>query len=229
MNTNIYDRQIVELFHRLGAGSFTGGGITKLVLSVNAASIDVTFPYNSNHVFTSQLVNIPSGYSITTSSHVISYPNAVDTVGSAPSISGGAVPVILGALNDTYIVTSTVTLEHATEPDIILTDSITITAVASLYYGVTTYTALPTIAGLAETNSTASTFILTSSSLGRLLIGIPVALPPLLSVTDNNGLVFPISDFTVTTAEAGTINMYQLNYDTIFSGSNIKEFTLNYV
>ena len=68
---------------------------------------------------------------------------------------------------------------------------------------------------------------MTNSSIGRLNVVVPTANGSIVSVTDNNGLIIPLSSFLLTTV--GSFDHYVLTYDTQLTGTNIKTFTINYV
>jgi hypothetical protein len=223
---NIYDLIISELILRLEASDIEGGPTLTLVSSLDSPLVPTNF--NENVIFTSILTNIPTGYSITASSHVITYPTMdPPTVGSDSVVSGSPTPVILGSVGSTFVVTSTITLEHATESDIILNAIYTITTVEPTYFGVKAFSLTPDTIGLDTIASTSNTFQMTTSILGRLYVVTPLGVDPIISITDHNGLVYTIADdFTVSTS--GGFTYYILNYDTQLTGTNIKTFTINF-
>jgi len=227
---NIYDLHLTEVLLRL-CTDCTGGGTSSNVPSLTLSSaVGDTLPENSNEnvIFTSTVNNIPSGYSIQASSHVMSYPNGdPDTVSSSSPMAGPSTNVILGVVGSTFVVTSTVTLEHATDPDIVLSDTFTITSVLPIYYGVKTAEAIPTTTGLDQISSANNQFSLTSTVVGRMYIVLPSTLSALLSVSGPNGLTYTVAnDFTL--IMQGSLNYYILNYDTQLTGTNVKLFTLNF-
>lgn len=223
---NIYDKIISELILRIQALStvFT----PSLTISNNIGTQEVPAGYSGNIVFTSTVNNIPVGYSITGSSHVISYPGGTpDTIGSITPLTGASIAVALVTAGSTYVVTSTVTLSNGVDPDIILNATHTITATQPAYYGVKAYSATPVVAGLTAMASSAPNFQLTSTGIGRVYIVLPTTNNPLIAVVDNNGNTWTIAnDFSQITV--GSDLFYQLNYDTQFTGTNIKTFTLIY-
>ena len=234
MKNNIYDLVASELILRAGGGSASGlgGGSPSLDITSDIISNEVRVGYNEDHSFTSSVENIPSGYAVSASSHVVSYPTATSTTGSSASVTG-VVSVNVGSTEgNTFVVSSTVTLVNAgdsSQPDIVLTSTMTITAVLPLYYGVAAYTATPsTLLSLNETAYSNTSFILSETIFGRLYIGLPYSLTDLFSITDNNGMVITVDKFTKYDNTSESINYYILNHDTELTGLNSKKFTLNF-
>jgi len=224
---NIYDLHITELFFRVGSGNSNNVGAPRINLFSSTVGSNVTEIYVGSDTFTSEVINIPLGYSVKANSHIISYPAAVDYIGSDASITGTPVSVVLGVAGSTFTVTSTVTLEHSTDPDIVLNQTFIITAVLPMYYGFKAYSATPDFTGLLRTASTETQFQLISTSLNRMYIVLPDNIANLVSVTDPNGFIFRVaSDFTK--INSGGFNYYILNYDTILTGTNVKNFVLNF-
>jgi hypothetical protein len=222
---NIYDKIISELILRIAALSTVY--TPSLTISNNIGTQEVPAGYSGNIVFTSTVANIPVGYSITASSHIISYPSDPDTIGSTATATGPAIAVALVTAGNTYTVTSTVTLSNGVDPDIILNATHVITATQPAYFGVKVYSATPVVAGLTAMASSSLSFQLTSTSIGRVYIVVPTTNDPLIAVVDNNGNTWTIAnDFSQITV--GSDLFYQLNYDTQFTGTNIKTFTLIY-
>jgi hypothetical protein len=233
MKDNIYDLIISELILRDDSSSVLNQGAPYLSLVSSLSGNTVPENFNGSAFFTSTVNNIPSGYGVKLNTHVISYPTLdPPDSGSSTPFSGSTITVILGAVGSTFTVLSTVTLEHLIDPianpDIILNGSFTITSVLPIYYGVKTLSLPPNNSSLSEISSATNQFTLTSTSLGRLYIGIPIANGPMVSITDYNGLVLTQSS-NFTSYVVGSYNYYVLNYDTIFLGSNQKIFTINYL
>lgn len=226
---NIYDKIVSELILRsLPAGGSGSSNLPVLVVSSSLPSDQVPVGFSGNVAFTSEVLNIPSGYSVDPNSHVITYPTATSpTTGSTALLTGPSLPVALVSLGNTFTVTSTITLVSVTGPNIVLTGSVTLVAVAPGYYGVVPYSPTPTLAGLSTFASTVPVFSMVSTGVGRLLIALPTGSPTVLTVSQSTGLIYPVSDFTVTIS--GGYDYYQLNYDTQLTGANIKTFTLNYI
>ena len=226
---NIYDLTISELILRAGAGAgSSNSGAPTLTVTNSSGSNEVPENFNGNMAFTSTVTSIPAGYTVAANSHVITYPTAVpNTVGSTDTLVGPSTPVILGALGSTFIVNSTVTLEHTTDPDIILVGAQTITSVLPIYYGVKAYQVTPDVVGLADIAYSDNTFNMTTSVIGRINVVVPITNLPVISITGPNGLIYTVaSSFTLTVI--GSLNHYVLNYDTQLTGTNIKTFTINY-
>ena len=223
---NIYDIIITELILRSDNVNSTLGLPTVVITSTIPNTVPANF--NGSGVFTSQVYNVPSGYTIDPNSHIITYPIAVPpTIGSNPVLTGGATNVILGINGTTYVVNTTITLIHSTNPPITITGSYTITAVAPMYYGIKAYSSSPDTTGLALTSSLMTSFQMTTSNFGHLYIALPTGMNPLVSVTDPNGLIYTIAnDFTLMTNTG--YDYYILNYGTQLTGSNVKTFTLNF-
>lgn len=225
---NIYDLIITELILRLAAANSSASGAPQLTVTNNTGTNEVAENFNGNMVFTSTVTNIPTGYTITASSHVITYPTAVPTtVGSTSALTGGSIVVILGAVGSTFVVNSTVTLEHISEPDIVLVGSQTITAVLPIYYGVKAYQVTPDTISLTAIADSDINFNMTSTGVGRINVVTPITNPAVVSITGPNGMIYTVAnDFTLTTI--GSLNHYVLNYDTQLTGTNVKIFTINY-
>lgn len=222
--TNIYDLTISEIILRLAAITTATASTARLEITSTVGE-EVYENFNGNHTFTSQVVNMPTGYAVKSNTHVITTPTApTTTTGSASPLTTALHSVILGAVGSTYNVTSTVVLEKAASPDITLNATYTVTSVLPAYYGVKTYALTPTLTGLNLMAGSSSQFNLTNSSIGRLIIALPTANADILTVEDNHGNVWPVSDFTKTVS--GSHEVWQLNYDTMFTGTNIKVFTI---
>jgi len=228
MEKNIYDLIISELVLLGTSGGSGGGGSTssagpriELTNSLNISEIDA--PTSSLLLtYTSQILNIPAGYSIT--SHTINAPVGAPETTTSNTFTSNSKTLIIGAVGQTFLTTSTAVLTKTGEPNITLTATNTITGVAPMHFGVKAGTALNTTS-LATQASTKNTFEIISGS-GRLYIVLPTSFSPLLSVTDSNGLIIPASSFTTTTS--GSQKYYILNWDTEFTGTNKKKFTLNF-
>jgi hypothetical protein len=226
---NIYDLTISELILRAAATASASIGAAALTITNSTNSNQVQAGYNGNMTFTSTLTNIPAGYTISGTTHVITYPTAIPTTtGSTSILTGPSVNVILGAVGSVFTVTSSVTLVHATLPNIIVNGSQTITSVLPIYYGIKPYEAAPTITGLSQIANSATSFPMTTSVVGRMFVAIDTSITtPMVSLTGPNGLIYTVAnDFTLTLS--GSYNFYQLNYDTQLTGTNIKTFTINY-
>jgi hypothetical protein len=232
--SNIYDLVISELILRSGNGGSGGSGGSgsssstaqiKLTNSLNTQEVQEF--YNGSITYTSTVLNMPVGYSVKSSTHIISYPGATpSTVSSVNPAVGAPLTLIVGAMGSTFVVNATVTLEKTGSADIVLVGTSVITAVLPLYFGVKAFSVPPTTTSLFQQANSNHTFILTNSILGRLYIAIPTLLNPIISVTDQNSNVWFASDFTVTTV--GSFEYYVLNWDILLSGPNLKYFTINF-
>lgn len=228
MKDNIYDLVASELILRGSSTSSSGSGASSGSLDITSTigSNEVQAGYNVANTFTSSVGNIPSGYAISAGTHIMTFPNSVTTGSSSESIADSKT-VYMPTAGDTFVVSSTVTLISAGNPDITLTGTITITAVLPLYYGVADYTSTPGVSlldSLSQAASSSTSFTLTSSAVGRLYIVVPTTLDDIKYVTDNNGMV--ITEFT----KATNVNLdyYVLNHDTQFTGDHNKIFTINF-
>ena len=225
-NFNIYDLHISELLLRLNATSVNNTA-PALIVTNNRGTNQVAENFNSVINFMSTVINIPVGYSISGTTHTLDYPTATpDTSGGAATITGSDT-VILGAIGSTYTVTATVTLIHATDPPILLTTAHVLTAVSPIYFGVKAFSGTPNSVGLLTIAETDRIFQMTNSIVGRIYVVIPSTQASLVSLTGPNGMIIPVSDFNLITV--GTLNYYQLNYDTQLTGVNLKTFTINYI
>jgi len=199
-----------------------------LALTSSIGSNQVPTGFSSNVSFTSQVINIPPGYSVSVNSHIITYPTAVPpTTGSTLTLTGPATPVALAVLGNTFTVNATVVLTHTADPTITLNATLVITAVSPAYFGVLPFSLLPTVVGLTTFASTIPTFQITSTGIGRLIIALPVGSPAILTIEQDNGLIYPVSNFS-TVVNASYI-FYVLNYDTQFTGAALKTLTIHYV
>ena len=223
---NIYDKIVSELILRLDANT-ASNSMPILALTSSLGTNQVPVGFSSNVAFTSEVLNIPLGYTVTTNTHVITYPSVTPpTVGSTLILTGASIPVTIASLGGTYTVNTNVTLSNGVDPDINLTSTLVITAVSASYFGVVPFAVTPTLAGLTAFASTVSSFDIISTGVGRLLIALPVGSPAMLSLEQDNGLIYPVSIFTAITS--GGYVYYQLNYDTQFTGPFLKTFTIHY-
>jgi hypothetical protein len=228
MENNIYDLTISELILRDSSGASSGStAAARVVLTNSLNTTELKENYNGSIDYTSSIYGIPSGYTIKTGTHIISYPNgAPDTVSSSSVSTGASTTIILGALGSTFVVNTTVTLEKSGEADIILTDTHTITAVLPLYYGVKADSLTPDTTGLSSQANSALTFSMTNSILGRIYVVLPTTASPIITITSSNGNIYPVSDFNVITS--GSLVYYILTWDTQLTGTNLKYFTINF-
>tara|TARA_R110002012_G_scaffold257831_1_gene438124 strand:+ start:283 stop:969 length:687 start_codon:yes stop_codon:yes gene_type:complete len=225
MKSNIYDIHLSEIELRLEASLAGSAANARLELSSSIGIDTVAENYNSTETFRSKVVNKPTGYTVKTGTHIITAPTApITSTNSTEDFTTTGNQVILGAAGSTYVVSSTITLEKSGELDIVLTDTLTITSVSPIAYGVKTYDVSPDISSLNIQSNEDFSFDLTSTSIGRLLVAIPTADDDMIAIEDSNGNIWPASDFTKTIS--GGHDIWQLNYDTQFTGSYIKSFTI---
>ena len=224
---NIYDLTISELIYRLDAATSPTTNSPNLVISNSLVQDTIEESSSTAITFTSTVINIPTGYTVKASTHILTFPNATPAVTTSSTTSAGATTMILGAIPSTFVMNSAITLEHSTLADIPLTCQQTITAVLPIFYGVKAFEVTPDTTSLLEISSEEATFNLTATSLGRLNIVIPTATGTMLSVNGPNGLTIPVASFLKTTI--GSYDHYVLTYDTQLTGANIKTFTINYV
>lgn len=226
---NIYDLAISEILLRLSDSS--GSNTTRLELSSSLNNPEVAENFTGNVIFTSTVVNTPIGYTVKATTHVITTPTApFTTTGSTSVLSTVSVPVVVGAIGSTYVVSSTVTLEKAGDPDIVVTDDYTITSVSPIYYGIKAApVGAPDSTNLGKIGSSTTKFTLVTSTLGRLYIAIPTATSGAdfkgVKISPNGTWIYQ-SDFTQTTV--GSYEYWVLNYDTILTGAYNKTFDIIY-
>jgi len=225
MENNIYDLHISEIELRLEASAANAAATARVELSSSIGLLTVPENFNGNATFTSEVVNMPIGYTVKTGTHIVTTPTApISNISSNSEFTTSSHTIILAAAGSTFIVSTTVTLEKVGESDIIITDTLTITSILPIVYGVKPYSATPTLTSLNEQSSLALSFDIISSSIGRLLIGLPTGDSDMIALQDNNGNIWPASDFTMSVV--GGHELWQLNYDTQFTGANIKTFTI---
>jgi hypothetical protein len=232
---NIYNRLITELLVSSAASSSSvSAGVANIEITppdglTKSVAGGITPPFSfAGAVFTSTVNNIPSGYSIQANSHVLSSTIAsFATTSGSSATNTGTGGIILSAVGDTVQVDSTVTLIHSTNPSIILIQSYIIEAVVPAYVGVKA-AGFYTVGSLTAIPSDSVDFTLTTSPFGRLYIVLPISLPALKSITDNNGLIIPISEFSFATFSGDPYKYYFTNYDTQFTGTNEKTFKFNF-
>jgi len=227
MESNIYDVVISELILK-DAGVAGGSNYTPYVLVTSTLpSNSVQEYFNGLVTFSSTVYNIPSGYTVKANTHSMAYTAVPTTTdGSSTVISSSPITVIVGNFGTTFLASSTVTLEKVAEPDIVLTNVYTITAVVPMYYGIKPFNSTPDITGLtsAAGNNTVLTF--TTSILGRLYIVLPDSVAPIVSVIDPSGNIIPVSAFAFDTI--GSLKYYLMNWDIILTGLNLKYFTIRF-
>jgi len=84
-----------------------------------------------------------------------------------------------------------------------------------------------TTTGLSQIASSDTSFGLTNTIVGRIYVVTPTASADLISLSGPNGLTYTIAD-DFTTTSLGGLDYHISNYDTQFTGTNVKTFVLNY-
>jgi len=131
---NIYDSIISELILRLAA--VDAATTTYLSISNSLSSQEVYAGFSGTVSFTSTVNNMPTGYSVSGTTHTLNYPvSPTQETSSSFTFGGSNVSVSLATIGDTFTVTSSVTLSHATLADISLTGTTTISATTPIYMG----------------------------------------------------------------------------------------------
>lgn len=236
---NIYNRLITELLISSAANASSSSssstssssGATRLELELSTPTSVPASTSSTGNVITSTVTNVPAGYSVQTDSHAITLATGTLTPSgpsSAESFSG-SFNYSLGAAGSSFLISSTVNLTHASNPTITLTATLLIRAVEPAYIGVKPDPVALSTTGLTKIASDAKEFTLTITVYGRLYIIFPTttpAIPDLVSITDNNGLVIPISEFDKTVQGGDTF--YVSKYNTQFTGPNQKTFKFNF-
>jgi len=235
MESNIYDLVISELIlkNSSGGGSISGTSAPKLSITSTAAKNEIVVNTNTSITFTSIVTNIPSGYSVKSNTHILTFDsgNNGTSTNSADTLAITKV-VRLDAISAVYVVDGSITLQKSGEADIVLTANLTITASLPLFYGIKTYSTTPTYSTLSTISSTTREFTLVSSSLGRIYIVMPATLT-LVTLVDPNGLIIPVSSFELNNSgqlyNGINYKYYMLNWDTQLTGTNNKLFKLNII
>jgi hypothetical protein len=227
MEKNIYDLIISEL---ILSGTGASGGSTssagpRLELTNSRNIVDISVPASGETLtYTSKILNIPDGYTI--SSHIVTPTSGTQETTTSNTLITSSKVLTIASVGGTFVTTSEATLTKSGSQTYILTAINTITGVAPMYFGLKVGPAYSTN-DLTAQASTKNTFELTTGSR-RLHIVLPTSLPPLLSVTDPNGLIIPVSSFVTPQVIDNNQKYYVLNWDTELTGTNKKKFTLNF-
>lgn len=220
---NIYDQIIAELIFRAEANTSSFG--PAIIMTSDLAN-DTLVPYNTTitPTISSEVINIPSGYTVKANTHVISYPGStpVDDVSSVASFSGTQFSVVSGSAGWAYIVNSTVTLEKSGDADIIVTASYTITTTTTVYYKTNTVDNDLTLSNTTTTildlvNGSELVWSIQPLSIQYLYIILPTG-TDVNYFEDQNGNITPTSDFTVSTS--GGYDYYVSEWATNFPNSS---------
>jgi hypothetical protein len=159
------------------------------------------FNFNGNTNFTSEVKNIPSGYSVKALSHAINYPIAIGPdLSSSIIFTGQTVPIIFTSISDTFTVSFSVVLEKSGSPDINLSTTFTIYASASIFFGTKSVNNLFNNISLNSTvySNSNQKLLIPSATSQYVYIVLPTSGIPPLFIRDRNGLVLDMSNFTMT-------------------------------
>lgn len=220
---NIYDQIIAELIFRAEQNASSFG--PQLVISSSLEGNNIV-PYSTslNFEITSEVINIPVGYTVKANTHIISYPGGVpvNDVSSTVSMTGTTLNVISGTNGWTYTVNVTITLEKTGSADIVISDTFVITAVDTVYFKAhatdfnfnlsSTSTSILDLVNGSEINWNIAT------SLLYLYIIVPTGLN-ISYIIDHNNNIIPISNFSMSTVAA--YDYYVLNWATQLTPSMI--------
>lgn len=211
---NVYDFILGELIYRSTISNNIGGPsleISSSLLFNDRAPLN----FNGTAAFTSTVKNTPVGYTVRASTHIMFYPIIFGPdFSSNNSFTGGNAPIIFTSILDSFTVNSTVTLEKAGSPDIVLNGSITVQASSVILFGSKTTNNSFITSALNSTVFAAQnqTVLLAPASFNYIYFVFPTggALP--LYLKDRNGLVIEFSNFTMNSA--GGYDYYVLNWAT---------------
>jgi len=210
--TNIYDRILAELVYR--TDSLIAATGAPYIQITNDLPYETSAPFNFNGTITatSEVKNIPTGYTVKANTHILTYTGTGTTNTSSSSLqTGSAIAVIFTMIGNTYVITSNVTLEKAANPDIVVTTStLTVTGTASIFAGTKAVNNSFVTTTLTSYVYSTSSPIVNMGTQAYPYIVIPTALAQPIYILDENNLIIPMSDFTVTAA-AG-YNYYVLNW-----------------
>jgi hypothetical protein len=213
---NIYDQIITELIFRAEQNASSFG--PQLVISSSLEDNNIV-PYSTSLSFeiTSEVINVPVGYTVKANTHTIAYPMGVPAtdVSSATIITGTTINVNSGTSGWTYVVTVSITLEKTASPDIVLSETFTITAIESAYYKAhaTDFNwnlggATATILDLTNGSDVAWNIAATNLYLYFIVpTGVTIS-----HIVDHNNNIIPISNFTMNTVSS--YDYYVLNWAT---------------
>jgi len=232
MKNNIYDLIISELV--IDAGATTGSGSTPGTGNVSGASLSLTtlnslnvgVNMNTEFVYTSTLYNMPVGYTV--QSHSITSNGGTIASGATGVLSNTLTSetVNIPTVGGVYIITSTATLISQGNPNIIVSSTLTITAVNVVKYGLLPLTT-PVDISVLQVAPMGSTYTIAASAVvGRITFVIPGGVDPITKIIDNHGMQMMVSEDFTMVLESGN-QVYTLDYDTqIISGP--KTFTIKH-
>jgi len=227
MKSNIYDYVISELLFYLN----NNNSYSSPYLEVNSNLLfndQAPFNFNGNVVFTSEVKNIPLGYTVKANTHIITYPIVVSPDTNSSSILiGSSVPVIFSSIGDTFTINVTITLEKPSSPDIVLTKTFTINAVGAIFFGTK-----PTNNSFSNTSLSSTAYVEANQKVllpnvvnEYVYFSFPTGSNLPLFIRDRNGLVIDINNFTLTTF--GGYDFLVLNWNTSLPDFSTWELVYN--
>jgi hypothetical protein len=224
---NVYDFIISELLYRASVNASAG---PYLQVSSNLTFNDkAPFNFNGNVKFTSELKNIPTGYTVKANSHTISYPIVTpQTISSNTIVTSNDIPLIFNSINDLFTINCSITLEKPAVPDIIITKQFIVTASGSIFFGTKSvnneFNQLNLLSTVSATQN--QTILFPESTSKYIYIVFPTGFTLPLFLRDRNGLVIDlISNFTKTTIS--NYDYYVLNWVTDLPTNSYWEIIYN--
>lgn len=215
--TNIYDFIIAELIYRLDSAT-SPTFAPRLEIHSDLPFDDLApFNFNGNITFTSEIKNVPTGYTVKANTHIMTYSNSVITdTGSSTILVGSAISTSFAVIGNTMTVTGTITLEKAANPDIVVPATFVVTAAASIFSGTkATNNSFNTTGLSSSVYSTSNPKVSLNGTTIYPYFAIPAAMTQPIYFRDQNGDIIPITDFTMT--NSGSYNYYVLNWKTSFA------------
>jgi hypothetical protein len=230
MKNNIYDLIISELVANQtdvgGSGGSGGVNSSAAIIITTPGLLNIVANTNTSFDFTSTVYNMPAGYSVQAGSHTVSTVSSGNTVTSTTvnTVSNDIVNIPL--VGGTYLVTASITLISSGNPDIVLSTTIEVTAVASVFFGLIPLPS-PLVLSTLQSGAIDMGYVIpNTATIGRIIFAVPDTVAAVTRVVDNHGIEMLISEDFVVSAQ-DSHNVYMLNYDTrILTGS--KSFTLKY-
>jgi len=219
---NIYDQIITELIFRAEQNSSAFG--PQIIISSNLDNNNIV-PYSTSLAFeiTSEIINIPIGYTVKANTHTISYPLMATDTSSSSVFTGSTNNTISGTAGWTYVVTVNVTLEKTASPDIVLSDTFTITAVSSAYFKANAvnndFNLVGAVSTILDTSVNGTEIAWNIAATNFYLYFIVPTGVVIDHVLDHNQNVIAVSNFDVTTN--GGYDYYVLSWFTQLSPAGI--------
>lgn len=221
---NIYDQIIGELVIRAEQNASSFG--PQLIVSSSLENNDIV-PYSTSLTFeiTSEVINVPTGYTVKASTHTIAYPGGspATDVSSATSMTGATLNINSGTSGWTYVVTASMTLEKTGSADIVISTTFTISAVSSAYFKANAVNNDFNLVGATSTildtstNGTQIAWNVAATNLYLYFI-VPTGLT-ITGIIDHNQNLIDISNFTITTN--GAYDYYVLTWFTQLTPAGI--------